>query len=139
MSTQKGSSLGKFPINLGLGATAEPQPEFVEGMEWYEEYGKRNGHDGIEARLVSMHTFTESWKVWEMHPQGSEVVVCTAGELTLVQETPDGQITKVHLAAGDYAINQPGVWHTAIVENTATALFITSGIGTEHREVTSQL
>ncbi len=30
-------------------------------------------------------------------------------------------------------INEPGVWHTADVESTATALFITAGLGTEHR------
>jgi len=135
MNTQKGISLSKFPINLGLGASATEQPEFSGDMQWYEDYGKRNGHDGIEARLVSMHTFSESWDMWEMHPQGSEVVVCTAGEMTLVQETPDGQVSEVLLNTGDYAINQPGVWHTAKVTGTATALFITSGMGTEHRKV----
>ena len=37
------------------------------------------------------------------------------------------------LNPGEYAINDPGVWHTADVESEATALFITSGEGTEHR------
>ena len=27
----------------------------------------------------------------------------------------------------------PGVWHTADIEGTATALFITAGLGTEHK------
>ena len=45
------------PIHLGVGATAEPQPEFTGGMEWYESYGARHGDDGIEGRLVSMHSF----------------------------------------------------------------------------------
>lgn len=135
MEKNQGTSLGKFPINLGLGATSEVQPEFAGGMQWYEDYGRRNGHDGIEARLVSMHTFTESWGEWEMHPLGSEVVVCTAGEFTLIQEAPDGRVSEVSLAAGEYAINLPGVWHTAKVEKSATALFITSGMGTEHRKV----
>ena len=34
---------------------------------------------------------------------------------------------------GEYVINAPGVWHTADVEGSATALFITAGAGTEHR------
>jgi len=39
----------------------------------------------------------------------------------------------VPLAAGEYAINPPGVWHTADVTETATAIFITAGEGTQHR------
>jgi hypothetical protein len=39
----------------------------------------------------------------------------------------------VSLAPGQYAINEPGTWHTADVEGPATALFITAGWGTQHR------
>jgi len=39
----------------------------------------------------------------------------------------------VLLNAGQYAINAPGVWHTADVSGKATALFITAGMGTQHR------
>jgi hypothetical protein len=39
----------------------------------------------------------------------------------------------VMLRAGEYAINPRGVWHTAGVASHATALFITAGMGTEHR------
>ncbi|WP_370177939.1 cupin domain-containing protein [Alteriqipengyuania sp.] len=125
-------ALAEYPVHLGLGATATAQPPFT-GMEWYEEYGERNAADGIEGRLVSMHSFAQSWDSWEMHPKGHEVVVCTAGELTLTQEYPDGRVEQVTLAPGDYAINEPGVWHTADVMGEATALFITAGEGTEHR------
>ena len=125
-------NLSDHPIHLGLGATAKAQPRFT-GMEWYEEYGRRNAADGTEGRLVSMHSFTESWDSWEMHPHGHEVVVCTSGEITLTQEHPDGRVDRVTLGPGDYAINDPGVWHTADVREQATALFITAGEGTEHR------
>ena len=37
------------------------------------------------------------------------------------------------LQAGEYAINPPGTWHTADVDHEATGLFITAGMGTEHR------
>lgn len=119
-------------IHLGLGATAVPQPPFT-GLEWYEQYGARHGEDGSEGRLVSQHTFTEGWPSWEMHPKGSEVVICTHGAMVLIQEFPDGSQTEVPLTAGEYAINPPGVWHIADVEESATAIFITSGEGTEHR------
>lgn len=120
------------PAHLGLGATVAVEPPFT-GMDWYADYTARHAADGFEGRLVSMHDFTEDWDGWEMHPNGPEMVVCTAGRLTLVQEHPDGRVERVTLSPGDYAINAPGVWHTAEIDTPCTALFITSGIGTEHR------
>ena len=67
--------LAEFPIHLGLGASAVPQPRFTGEMDWYAEYGARYEQDGIEGRLVSLHSFTEDWGVWEMHPNGAEVVI----------------------------------------------------------------
>jgi quercetin dioxygenase-like cupin family protein len=120
-------------IHLGLGATAVVQPPFTGGMNWYLGYGARHGNDGAEGRLVAMHSFSESWDSWEMHPLGDEVVLCISGVIMLTQETPDGHITTVTISPGEYVINAPGVWHTADVEGAATALFITAGMGTEHR------
>jgi hypothetical protein len=122
-----------YPVHLGLGAAATSEPEFGGGMDWYAAYGLRHAGDGAEGRLVSMHTFSEPWTMWEMHPKGHEVVVCTGGFITLHQERADGVISSVTLAPGQYAINEPGIWHTADVEAQATALFITAGLGTEHR------
>jgi mannose-6-phosphate isomerase-like protein (cupin superfamily) len=123
--------LSTHPIHLGLGATATSEPAFT-GMDWYAAYAERHAKDGVEGRLVSLHTFSKPWDVWEMHPKGSEVVVCTEGTMTLVQEI-DGHHVLTKLQAGDYAINEPGVWHTADVTGTATALFITAGEDTQHR------
>ena len=120
------------PLHLGLGATAIPQPPFT-GMDWYQSYGERHDNDGAEGRLVSMHRFTENWDSWEMHPLGDEVVLCLAGQLTLHQEFADGSTARVTICASEYAINPPGCWHTADIEGEATALFITAGLGTEHR------
>ncbi len=120
-------------IHLGLGATAIVQPEFTGGMAWYEDYGTRHGGDGAEGRLVAMHSFSESWDSWEMHPHGDEVVLCLSGVIMLTQEASDGHVTKVTISPGEYVINAPGVWHTADVDGAATALFITAGLGTEHR------
>ena len=79
-----------------------------------------------------MYTFDQPWDAWEMHPCGAELVLCTAGEIALVQEI-DGKHVRTVLKPGEYAINAPGVWHTADVQGSATAVFITAGMGTEHR------
>ncbi|UIP07514.1 cupin domain-containing protein [Erythrobacter sp. SDW2] len=128
----EGAKLSDSFIHLGLGATAVPQPPF-DGFHWYEGYGARHGSDGAEGRLVSMYTFDGDWDSWEVHPHGAEVVLCTAGEMTLTQEYPNGRRERVTIGAGEYAINPPGVWHTADTGGTATAVFITAGEGTEHR------
>lgn len=126
-------TLKKHPIHLGLGATAVVEPEFTGDIAWYEDYLVRHKADGADARMVAMHSFSAPWAMWEMHPEGSEVVLCTAGTMTLHQEHPDGHVSVVTLGPGDYAINDPGVWHTADVEEEATAVFITAGKGTQHR------
>lgn len=128
-----GTPLERFPIHLGLGGTARQQPDFTGGMDWYEAYVARTAADGREGRLVTIHAFEESWTSWEMHPEGDEVVLCLSGAMVLHQEFPDGRRDEVALAPGEYAINPPGVWHTADVAEAARALFITAGWGTQHR------
>jgi quercetin dioxygenase-like cupin family protein len=132
MTDQLPFRLGETPVHLGLGATVVRQAPFTGDMTWYQAYGERNAGDGVEGRLVIMHTFTEPWDSWEVHPHGEELVVCTEGLITLYQEK-DGEVRKTTIRAGEAAINPPGVWHTADVEGTATALFITAGMGTENR------
>lgn len=120
------------PAHLGLGARAEPQPAFT-GMDWYEDYARRTAADGAEGRLVALHDFSESWTSWEMHPLGDELVVCIAGEITIIQEHADGRFHSQPLCPGEYLVNPAGVWHTADLAGAATALFVTAGMGTEHR------
>jgi len=125
-------SLLKTPVHLGLGAKVLVQPDF-SGMEWYGDYAERVAGDGAEGRLVAMTDWSGDWTNWEMHPAGDELVVCVEGAMTVHQEQPDGSVVSVTLGPGDYAINRPGVWHTADVPERARALFVTSGLGTEHR------
>lgn len=126
-------NLEQHPIHLGLGATADVEPTFTGELSWYEGYAARHAKDAAEGRLVSMYSFTEPWTSWEMHPNGAEVVLCIAGSMTLYQQRGNGRVTAVVLEAGHYAINPPGVWHTADVDGHATALFVTAGEGTQHR------
>jgi mannose-6-phosphate isomerase-like protein (cupin superfamily) len=132
MSMAGAHSLYTHPIHLGLGGAAIAQPEFT-GMEWYDAYGERHAADGSEGRLVSLYRFDESWSSWEVHPAGEEVVLCQEGAMTLYQEMSDGTKATVKLGPGDYAINPAGAWHTADVDGSALALFITPGEGTANR------
>jgi mannose-6-phosphate isomerase-like protein (cupin superfamily) len=131
-----GQVLEKHPIHLGRGGTAVPQPEFPRderAMQWYMDYGARHAEDGEEGRLISLFRFTEDWAGWEMHPAGSEVVVCLEGEMELIQEMADGSHQRTRLTAGEYAINPPGMWHTADIAGEAAGLFVTCGMGTQGR------
>ena len=128
-------SLETHPIHLGKGGTAISQPEFPrdsQAMQWYMDYGARHADDGEEGRLVSCFRFTEDWAGWEMHPAGAEVVVCIEGSMTLIQEI-GGEEVRTTLQPGEYAINPPGVWHTADVSESATGFFVTAGVGTQGR------
>jgi len=121
-------------IHLGLGATAEVEPPFA-GEHWFEDYAARREGDGAEGRLVLQDSFSGNWRSWEVHPHGAEVILCTAGAVTIIQEFPDGHVETVPLKPGDYVINPPGVWHTADSADDVetTCVFITSGQGTAHR------
>ncbi len=123
--------LATYPVHLGLDASASAEPAFTGG-DWYEPYLARHAADGVEGRLVTLHSFSADWDGWEMHPAGEEVVVCIAGSMVLVQEI-GGETRETTLGAGEYAINPRGVWHTANVAGEATALFITAGLGTQLR------
>ncbi len=128
-------SLEARPIHLGRGGAAVPQPEFPRderAMQWYMDYGARHADDGEDGRLVSCFRFDEDWPSWEMHPAGAEVVVCIEGSMILIQEI-DGQPVRTALGPGEYAINPPGVWHTADIPGQATGFFVTSGQGTQGR------
>lgn len=121
--------LSSTPIHLG-GTTAEPVSGFDGSPAWFERYATEHPGPGF---LVSSFGFDAPWDMWEMHPHGHEVVVCTAGTITLQQETVSGERRTVTLAPGEYVVNEPGTWHTADVDGPAAALFITAGEGTTHR------
>jgi mannose-6-phosphate isomerase-like protein (cupin superfamily) len=129
---QQPFDLSRLPVHLGLGATVEHLEAFDGTPEWYERYGAAHEADGVEGRLVSWHTFDTPWDSWEMHPHGDELVVCVAGRIMFHQEF-DGEARTVTLDTGMAIVNRPGVWHTADVDASVTALFVTAGLGTEIR------
>ncbi len=126
------NDLNRNPAHLGLGATTHVLPDFTGDMGWYVDYAGRVESDGAEGRLVTLHRFNGAWDSWEVHPVGTELVLCIEGELELVQEI-DGTEVVARLQVGEYVINPPGVWHTANDSGPCAAVFITAGAGTENR------
>jgi len=124
--------LSRTFIHLGLGATATPLPDFEWSSSYLEGYERRFRSDGIEGRLVVVSPQVDTWDSWERHPSGEEVVVLLTGRVDLVQEL-DGEEVTTPLRAGEAIINPTGVWHRTVVHEPGSALFITPGLGTEHR------
>jgi len=130
--TEDGFDLDKTYVHLGSGPIAVPLPNFTWSAEYLEEYSSRFAGDGNEGRLVCVTPQTETWSNWERHPAGDEVVVLLSGRVDVIQELPDGEHV-VALLAGQAMINPKGVWHTSDVHEPGDALFITPGVGTEHK------
>lgn len=90
------------------------------------------GHDW----LVSEFTFDSDWSVWEMHPEGDELVYVLEGHATLVLELPDG-VREVEIRDRGAVVVPRGVWHTAKVHAPTRSLHLTRGAGTQHRPVSA--
>jgi quercetin dioxygenase-like cupin family protein len=73
-----------------------------------------------------------SWTTWERHPAGEELVVVVSGRLTLIQEI-DGAERRIEMREGEAIVNPRNVWHTADIDEPCRTLFVTPGLGTEHR------
>lgn len=97
---------------------------------FWQEIGGRT--DLQAGRMLMRFDFDGDWPTWEVHPAGDEVVICIAGGMTFFLEQEDG-VQQVPLAAGEAVVVPRGVWHTADVPSSASALFLTPGEGTQNR------
>ena len=86
--------------------------------------------------LVSEFTFDADWAVWEMHPEGDELVYVLEGHATLVLELPEG-VHEEEIRDRGAVVVPRGVWHTAKVHAPTRSLHLTRGAGTEHRRIAS--
>jgi len=119
--------LRKTYLHLVDETNATPVPV---DAEFWPKIGERTH---LQAhRLLMRFDFTEDWNVWEIHPNGDEVVIQLTGEMTLILDLPDGPSRHV-LKAGEAIVVPKNVWHTADVSAPASALFITHGRGTENK------
>ena len=133
--TEDAFDLSRTYLHLGRGPdgpTATPLPDFTFTPECLADYTERFAEDGPEGRLVCVVGQDVTWDTWERHPAGEEVVYLISGRVDLVQDRDGGEHV-IELHAGETAVNPANVWHTARVHEPGLALFITPGIGTEHR------
>ena len=86
--------------------------------------------------LVTLHTYSDNWPQWEMHPNGDEVVCLISGAVDFVLGDDARSRTVQLRGAGEYVVVTRGTWHTARPLVASTLLFITAGEGTLHRAST---
>lgn len=133
--TEDAFDLSSTYVHLGLGARVIPLPDFEWTAEYLDRYEADYEADGPEGRLVMISHQVETWTTWERHPAGEELVVLLSGRIDLVQDL-DGADRIVPMRPGQAVINPRGVWHRSVVHEPGDTLFVTPGIGTEHRPVT---
>ena len=84
------------------------------------------------GRLITSFAQDADWTVWEMHPEGDEVIVVLSGSVTF--HLDDGTSTQSVVVAAPHCVVVPvGTWHTADVPEPGQILVITWGEGTQHR------
>jgi hypothetical protein len=92
-----------------------------------------------QGALMSAFYFDKDWPAWERHPAGSELVLLLSGATELYLQQPDALTSQpqrfVLSKVGDYVLIPAGVWHRACPQSPTTLLFLTPGLGTEHKAV----
>jgi mannose-6-phosphate isomerase-like protein (cupin superfamily) len=99
--------------------------------------GIADRRDLDHGRLMGSTGQTADWDHWERHPAGEEILVLLSGELELVLDTDQGE-QRASLKSGQTFIVPKGVWHRGIVKRPGQLMFITPGVGTEHRPVANR-
>jgi hypothetical protein len=84
---------GPFDLSatyLRLRPDASVEPLAVDATFW-QRLGAGELGTFHNEYLVAVHTFDADWRVWEMHPNGDEVVCLLSGAATFVLEERDGR------------------------------------------------
>lgn len=125
----------RFPETFVLLSDDDARAHPLEVTEsfWPDLVAGRFDHLG-PGRLVSCMEFTKDWDAWEAHPRGEELVCLLAGAMDFILDR-DGEYETLELRKpGTFVIVPRDTFHTANVISTSTALFVTPGEGTKHRE-----
>lgn len=85
-----------------------------------------------DHQLVSSHSFSEDWSMWEIHPHGDEVVILLSGRATLLLRVNGEDQALTLQTSGSYVIVPRNTWHTAKTDVQTTMLFITPGQDTKN-------
>jgi oxalate decarboxylase/phosphoglucose isomerase-like protein (cupin superfamily) len=117
---------------LRLRADASAEPLTVDETFWQRIMNGQLG-DFHNEFLVASGNFEADWSMWEMHPNGDEMVFLLSGSATFLLEEPHGTREIALSKAGTYILVPKGTWHTARTQEPCRMLFITAGEGTRHR------
>ena len=85
--------------------------------------------------LVGAFHMRERMSHWERHPAGDEVICLLSGRADFILEEPGGERV-IALSGRETCIVPKGVWHRIVVHEPSDLLFITYGLGTEHKPAT---
>jgi len=127
--------IGPFQLTstfLRLRPDASVEPLAVDGAFWQKLTTGQLGNFHNEY-MVGTHAFEADWPMWEMHPNGEEIVYLLSGSTTFILETAEGLHSFTLSESGSYLIVPKGTWHTAKTTDRCHLLFITAGEGTQHR------
>lgn len=90
-------------------------------------------YNGFKSHtLIAAHQFSENWPTWEIHPHGDEMVVLLSGSTTFKLKLEAEEKTIELKEPGSFLIVPKNIWHTAIVDEPTSVLFITPGEGTQN-------
>ncbi|MCY4263519.1 MAG: cupin [Gammaproteobacteria bacterium] len=95
-------------------------------------------YDSLDSRykgfkehvLISAYYFSENWPEWENHPKGDELVVLMSGRAEFKMKTSRGERSILLESPGEILIVPGNTWHTALINEPTSMLFITPGEGT---------
>lgn len=141
MSNEEPRSTGPYrldetPIHLPSKVSAAdpvvPLDGFAFDGESFGAYVAEHCSPEAPGRLLMIETTPTDWGAWECHHDGDEVVIVLEGKATFRQEI-DGKERQISVGPGSTVINPRGVWHTADVEESLRAIYLTPCPGTEHR------
>ena len=117
---------------LLLRPDAAVEPLTVDSTFWQRLMSGKLG-DFHNEFLVASSECKADWPMWEMHPNGDEIVCLLSGAVTFLLEQADGTREVELSESGSYVLVPKGTWHTARTRIPSRMLFITPGEGTQHR------
>lgn len=120
---------GLKPLRLGTSVLHLAEHGVVTALPMTPDFWTDMPAIFASGRMLSLIAHERDWPVWEMHPEGDEVIWLLTGRIHLHSEGRGS----VEVQAGDCIIMPKGVWHTADVMEQGEALFLTEGAHTKHR------
>jgi mannose-6-phosphate isomerase-like protein (cupin superfamily) len=91
----------------------------------------------MDGRVLALHNVRTPqdvhYPIWEMHPEGDELLILASGSLT-VEFREDGAERRVLLPAQAAFIVPAGLWHRLVVHEPSVLIAITPRRNTVHEK-----